>query len=181
MSAPRSDAPALLRLVGVTKVFGHGETAFRALDGVDLSIGAGEFVAIMGPSGSGKSTCMNILGCLDTPTSGAYLFRGVHVEQLTRNQRALLRRDALFLSPIAHRLSPPHRPRMNNRSSSGSVSWYHVGRPWLHWPARSVASISRSSAFISGIASSRFARTAPWHAIDANSSSRCASIAPLPP
>jgi putative ABC transport system ATP-binding protein len=95
MSAPRSDAPALLRLVGVTKVFGHGETAFRALDGVDLSIGAGEFVAIMGPSGSGKSTCMNILGCLDTPTSGAYLFRGVHVEQLTRNQRALLRRGQL--------------------------------------------------------------------------------------
>jgi putative ABC transport system ATP-binding protein len=95
MSAARPDAAALLRLEKVTKVFGHGPTAFRALDGVDMSIAAGEFVAIMGPSGSGKSTCMNILGCLDTPTSGSYLFRGLHVEQLSRNQRALLRRRQL--------------------------------------------------------------------------------------
>jgi len=62
------------------------------LRGVDLRIDAGDFVAIMGPSGSGKSTAMNILGCLDSPTSGAYVFRGLHVEQLSRNQRALLRR-----------------------------------------------------------------------------------------
>lgn len=58
-------------------------------------IDEGAFVAIMGPSGSGKSTVMNILGCLDTPTSGVYLFRGVHVETLSRNQRALLRRHYL--------------------------------------------------------------------------------------
>ncbi len=70
---------------------------------------------------------------------------------------------------------------MNSRSSSGSVSWYQVGRPWLHWPARSVASISRSSAFISGTASTRLARTDPWQAIDESSSSRRASTAPLPP
>jgi putative ABC transport system ATP-binding protein len=63
-----------------------------ALKGVDLDVGEGEFLAIMGPSGSGKSTAMNILGCLDSPTSGEYLFRGVHVESLTRDQRALLRR-----------------------------------------------------------------------------------------
>ena len=64
----------------------------QALRGIDLDIAAGEFVAIMGPSGSGKSTCMNILGCLDTPTAGSYTFQGIEVGPLTRNQRALLRR-----------------------------------------------------------------------------------------
>ena len=83
---------ALIELQDVTKAYGQGPAAFLALRGVDLRIDAGEFVAIMGPSGSGKSTAMNILGCLDNPTSGAYLFRGMHVENLTRNQRALLRR-----------------------------------------------------------------------------------------
>jgi len=64
----------------------------RALQGIDLDIEEGEFVAIMGPSGSGKSTCMHILGCLATPTAGSYRFKGVEVGRLTRNQRALLRR-----------------------------------------------------------------------------------------
>jgi putative ABC transport system ATP-binding protein len=86
---------ALIRLAGVTKTYGHGQAAFQALKGIDLVIEAGDFVAIMGPSGSGKSTTMNILGCLDTPTSGSYEFQGVHVEQLSRNQRALLRRHQL--------------------------------------------------------------------------------------
>ena len=86
---------ALIRLSGITKTYGHGQAAFQALRGVDLDIRQGEFVAIMGPSGSGKSTAMNILGCLDTPTSGEYLFDGVHVEHLSRDQRALLRRDSL--------------------------------------------------------------------------------------
>jgi putative ABC transport system ATP-binding protein len=85
----------LIQLAGITKTYGHGQAAFQALRGVDLSIRQGEFVAIMGPSGSGKSTAMNILGCLDTPTSGAYLFDGVHVEHLSRDQRALLRRNYL--------------------------------------------------------------------------------------
>jgi putative ABC transport system ATP-binding protein len=67
----------------------------QALKGVDLTIQAGDFVAIMGPSGSGKSTAMNTLGCLDTPTTGEYLFNGVHVEQLSRDQRARLRRQFL--------------------------------------------------------------------------------------
>ncbi|HMN76148.1 MAG TPA: ABC transporter ATP-binding protein [Burkholderiaceae bacterium] len=67
----------------------------RALAGIDLDIDAGEFVAIMGPSGSGKSTVMNVLGCLDTPSAGEYLFRGVHVERLSRDQRARLRRRHL--------------------------------------------------------------------------------------
>jgi putative ABC transport system ATP-binding protein len=76
----------------VTKVYGRGDASMRALQGIDLDIGEGEFVAIMGPSGSGKSTCMNILGCLDTPTAGSYRFKGIEVGDLTRNQRALLRR-----------------------------------------------------------------------------------------
>jgi len=87
--------PALIRLSAITKTFGRGQVAFQALKGIDLAIEAGEFVAIMGPSGSGKSTAMNILGCLDTPTSGSYEFEGVRVEQLSRNQRALLRRNYL--------------------------------------------------------------------------------------
>lgn len=86
-----SETP-LIRFDKVSKIYGKGEAEVRALDGVDLSINDGEFVAIMGPSGSGKSTAMNILGCLDTPTSGRYFFRGVDVGSLDRSQRALLRR-----------------------------------------------------------------------------------------
>lgn len=88
-------AVPLIELCGITKTYGAGQAAFQALGGIDLHIDAGEFVAVMGPSGSGKSTAMNILGCLDTPTSGEYLFRGIHVERLERNQRALLRRHSL--------------------------------------------------------------------------------------
>ncbi len=76
----------------MTKVYGKGYGAVSALRGVDLCIDEGEFVAIMGPSGSGKSTCMNILGCLDMPSAGTYMFRDIDVGRLTRNQRALLRR-----------------------------------------------------------------------------------------
>jgi putative ABC transport system ATP-binding protein len=88
------EAP-LISLRGITKRFGEGAAAFQALKGVNLDIAPGDFVAIMGASGSGKSTTMNILGCLDVPTSGAYLFRGVHVEGLDRDQRSLLRRRYL--------------------------------------------------------------------------------------
>jgi len=84
----------LIRLMNVRKVYGAGEAAVVALDGIDLTIRSGEFVAVLGPSGSGKSTAMNILGCLDTPTSGHYLFRGVDVGSLSRDQRALLRRNS---------------------------------------------------------------------------------------
>lgn len=88
-------SPVLIELQGVTKIYGRGQAAMRALDGVDLNIRQGEFVAVMGPSGSGKSTCMNILGCLDTPSGGDYRFGGVNVGRLSRDQRALLRRHYL--------------------------------------------------------------------------------------
>ena len=85
----------LISLRNVTKTYGAGATAFQALKGVDLDIAAGDFVAVMGPSGSGKSTTMNILGCLDVPSAGRFLFRGHPVETLDRDQRALLRRKYL--------------------------------------------------------------------------------------
>ena len=86
---------SLIEFQGVTKVYGTGSAAMQALRGIDLRISRGEFVAVMGPSGSGKSTCMNILGCLDVPNNGAYLFEGVNVGDLSRDQRALLRRHYL--------------------------------------------------------------------------------------
>ncbi len=85
----------LISLRNVVKTYGAGATAFQALKGVDLDIATGDFVAVMGASGSGKSTTMNILGCLDVPTSGSFLFKGRHVESLDRDQRALLRRKYL--------------------------------------------------------------------------------------
>jgi putative ABC transport system ATP-binding protein len=86
---------SLIELRGVAKVYGKGRAAVKALRGIDLRIDDGEFVAVIGASGSGKSTCMNILGCLDTPTSGAYFFKGTEVGSLSRDQRALLRRHYL--------------------------------------------------------------------------------------
>ena len=86
---------SLIQLRDVTKVYGSGPTTFQALKGVDLDIQAGDFVAVMGPSGSGKSTTMNILGCLDVPSAGTFLFKGHPVQTLDRNQRALLRRRYL--------------------------------------------------------------------------------------
>ena len=80
----------LIEFQNVFKIYGDADTEVRALDGINLEINEGDFVAVMGPSGSGKSTCMNILGCLDTPTSGTYLFRGVDVGALSRNERATL-------------------------------------------------------------------------------------------
>ena len=90
--SPQKVKPPQILLSGVTKVYGTGSAAMHALRGVDLRIDRGEFVAVMGPSGSGKSTCLNILGCLDMPTSGSYRFEGVEVGKLSRLQRARLRR-----------------------------------------------------------------------------------------
>ena len=84
-----------MELRNVRKVYGSGPAAVHALAGVDLRIDKGEFVAIMGPSGSGKSTAMNMLGCLDSPSAGEYLFKGVEVGGLSHDQRALIRRNFL--------------------------------------------------------------------------------------
>lgn len=95
MTANLEAALPLVRLRGVGRVYGKGQAEVHALRDVDMDIRRGEFVAIMGPSGSGKSTVMNVIGCLDTPTSGEYLFEGVPVQGMTRNERALLRRSHL--------------------------------------------------------------------------------------
>ena len=87
-----AEAP-LVSFRGITRVYGEGGGQVRALAGVDLAIRRGEFIAIMGPSGSGKSTAMNIIGCLDRPSGGSFTFAGVEVTKLTRDQRALLRRN----------------------------------------------------------------------------------------
>ena len=79
----------------VWKTYGKGEAKVHALAGIDLAIGRGEFVAIMGPSGSGKSTLMNLIGCLDTPTSGTYECDGVDVSTLDAEELATLRRDKI--------------------------------------------------------------------------------------
>ena len=86
---------SIIEVERVTKTYGQSAAAFQALKGVDFAIEEGDFVAVMGPSGSGKSTMMNILGCLDTPTSGVFRFKGVEVQALTADERSLLRRKYL--------------------------------------------------------------------------------------
>ena len=94
-AAATTGPAALIELQGVSKVYGRGGAAMPALRGVDMAVREGEFVAVMGPSGSGKSTVMNIIGCLDTPTNGKYLFKNAPVGAMNRNQRAMLRRHYL--------------------------------------------------------------------------------------
>ncbi|MBY5882882.1 ABC transporter ATP-binding protein [Rhizobium ruizarguesonis] len=88
-------SPPLIEFRQVSKIYGEGEAAIRALDHVDLAINAHEFIAIMGPSGSGKSTAMNILGCLDVPSAGDYIFEGIPTSGFDRSQLTLLRRHML--------------------------------------------------------------------------------------
>ena len=95
MSAMSAGPSPLIRLRGIEKIYGQGQAAFHALRGIDLDVDEGDFIAVMGPSGSGKSTAMNLIGCLDVPSAGQYLFDGVHVERLDRDQRARLRRRHL--------------------------------------------------------------------------------------
>ena len=82
---------AVIEITSLVKIYHLGEVDVRALDGVDLAVEQGEFVAIMGPSGSGKSTLMNIIGCLDRPTSGSYVLDGADVSRMSRDQRAIIR------------------------------------------------------------------------------------------
>jgi putative ABC transport system ATP-binding protein len=86
---------SLISLKDVRRSYGHGDNLVRALDGVSFDVEPGEFVALTGPSGSGKSTCLNVLGCLDRPTSGSYRLCGVEVGALDQEQQALVRRHRL--------------------------------------------------------------------------------------
>src|SRR5215831_13452427 len=92
--AAAAEGTPLIELVGVTKTYRRGDLAVEVLHGIDLAIHPGEFVGIVGASGSGKSTLMNILGCLDRPTSGSYRFRGEDVSGFERDELARLRREA---------------------------------------------------------------------------------------
>jgi putative ABC transport system ATP-binding protein len=95
MNGPGGNDNNLIEMRKISRVYGTGHAAIHALKEIDMTIAGGEFIAVMGASGSGKSTFLNVLGCLDTPTSGSYFFRGAAVEDLSRNQRALLRRHYL--------------------------------------------------------------------------------------
>jgi len=149
-AAPAGRGEPLIQLRGVTKTFGTGGASFQALRGVDFDVAAGDFVAVMGPSGSGKSTMMNILGCLDVPTAGEFLFMGFHVEKLSRDERALLRRRYLGFVfqgfnllartnalenvelPLLYRGEKPRARReaaMHALSEVGLADW------WNHTPA----------------------------------------------
>ena len=160
----RSDPP-LIELIGVTKTYGQGTVAMQALRGIDLVVHEGEFVAIMGPSGSGKSTAMNILGCLDVPTTGSYRFRGVPVEALSRNQRALLRRNYLGFVfqgynllartsalenvelPLLYRGEPPHVRHASAREALAAVGltdWEHHSPAELSGGQQQRAAIARA-------------------------------------
>ena len=86
---------ALIEFRDVCKTYHMGDTIVRAADHISMSIGTGEFVAIVGQSGSGKSTCMNIIGCLDVPTSGTYLLGGKDVGQMNKNELAGIRNKML--------------------------------------------------------------------------------------
>lgn len=121
-----SVAPPLIELKEVRKIYGQGESCVSALAGASLTIRQGEFVAIMGASGSGKSTCLNVLGCLDQPTSGEYLFAGVDIARLSAHQMALFRRHYLgfifqsfYLLPRTSALENVELPLIYRRVPAG--------------------------------------------------------------
>ncbi len=92
--APSGDVP-VIELQDVTRHYQMGPTTVKAVDGVSFSVRQGEFVAVIGPSGSGKSTLMNIIGCLDSPTSGSYFLNGVDVSRMNRSQLAAIRNRSI--------------------------------------------------------------------------------------
>ena len=108
----------LIEIRDLVKDYQLGEQAVRALHGVNLNIGRNEYVAIMGPSGSGKSTLMNLIGCLDTPTSGSYILNGQDVGKLSDDELATIRNREYFRGSVSRR-----------RHSSGLTARISIGRP----------------------------------------------------
>jgi putative ABC transport system ATP-binding protein len=104
---------SLLRLEKVSRIYRKGETEVRALDGVDLVMEAGEFLAIVGPSGSGKTTLLNILGCLDSPTSGSIVYDGIDLHKLDENALSAYRRDRISFVFQSYNLVPVLTVREN--------------------------------------------------------------------
>jgi putative ABC transport system ATP-binding protein len=98
--------PPAIEAMNLTKVYGAGGTAVRALDGVDLTVPAGEFLALVGPSGSGKSTLMAILGCLDLPTAGTYTLDGRQVQGLSGGELARIRNEKVGFVFQSYNLLP---------------------------------------------------------------------------
>ena len=108
-----AEASAVAELIGISKIYGTGDIEVRALDRVSLTIQKGDYLAVMGASGSGKSTAMNILGCLDRPTSGSYRLNGTAVEDLDDDALADLRNRSLgFVFQQFHLLA--HASAMEN-------------------------------------------------------------------
>ncbi|PVU82508.1 ABC transporter [Cellulomonas sp. WB94] len=105
--------PPVLELRGIHKVYGEGEGEVRAVDGVDLMVETGEFVAVMGASGSGKSTMMNILGCLDVPTEGTYRLDGTDVSTLSEKQLSAVRNRSIGFIFQSFNLIPSMTARAN--------------------------------------------------------------------
>jgi putative ABC transport system ATP-binding protein len=135
----------LIKVENLTKIYGMGEVAIRALDGLNLTIDEGEFVAIMGPSGSGKSTLMNILGCLDRPTEGHYWLGGEDVSKLDKTQLARVRNRRIgfvfqsynllprasalknVMLPLLYNSNGPHRQSAAEREALAQQALETVG------------------------------------------------------
>ena len=132
MSAP------LITLAGISRVYQTGRIDVRALDGIDLDIDHGEFVAIIGPSGSGKSTLMNIVGCLDRPTAGRYVLDGTSVEEFGDDDLARVRSRSIGFVFQCYNLLP-RTSALDNVSMP--LAYQGVGRKERH--ARAVASLER--------------------------------------
>ncbi|HPO36758.1 MAG TPA: ABC transporter ATP-binding protein [Kiritimatiellia bacterium] len=129
----------LINIQKMFKTYRMGENAVHALDGVSLTIGNGDFVAVMGASGSGKSTLLNILGCLDTPTSGTYLLDGVEVSRMSRAQLAHIRNQKLgFVFQNFNLLS-----RTSALENVELPTFYNRGFPGRERRARAVRMLER--------------------------------------
>ncbi len=135
---PRAEPGPVIRLEQIKKTYHRGSEEVAALRGVDLSIGAGELVAVMGPSGSGKSTLMNLLGCLDRPTSGRYFLLGRDIAQESRDELARIRlRTIGFVFQGFHLL-----PR-TSAAENVELPLHYAGVPTLERRQRALAALTR--------------------------------------